>query len=177
MARLLWPQCVQVPGSFSSDFWLHCALWLCLNQSEPLTAPVWRMCFMFCCFHCKLYIILLLVSRLYVLFEHVFFWAWRTILLCQKESSWHVLVMFPTLFSQCMFCIAVLYCVGSQETYRVKKSFFSRSIAAHNGVKGRTRSLAFSTQTWFAFKNAHMRICRILNSQHPSLRIVWGINI
>ena len=63
-----------------------------------------------------------------------------------------------------------LYCVKSQETYRVKRVSFHADLQLRNGVKGRTRALAFYTQTPLAFGSARVRIRRVLNSQLPRLR-------
>ena len=65
---------------------------------------------------------------------------------------------------------AALYCVKSQETCRVRKASFHAVLQLRNGVKGRTRALAFYTQTPLAFESSRVRICRVLNSQLPRLR-------
>ena len=155
-------------GSFL-DCQLHCAAWLCTNQFEALeylyggcascafVSALFINCLAACLSSSCLVSICLLLS---------IFLSKKKFMACTGHVS------HP--FDSVHILFVALYCMKSQETYRVRKASFRAVLQLRNGVKGRTRALAFYTQTLLAFGSARVRICRVLNSQLPRLRITTG---
>ena len=116
--------CVGTTFDSFLDYWLHCAAWLCPNQFEAL--KVWRMCFVFFCF-CQQFAACLSSSCLVSI---CLLLSMENHSLLSKKNPVHVLFV-------------ALYCVKSQETYRVKSVSFRANFQLYNKVKRRAQVTRF----------------------------------